>query len=181
MKLTIPLPRAKHLADRIVETLTPGCDRIEIAGSIRRENPVVGDIEIVCIPKFQHNLFNQPVTDMPTKLDLVLNALVQSGRLLSPTKNGSKFKQFGVPAVAGLTVDLFITTAEQWGVIFALRTGPAEYSKRLVTPRSKGGLLPDNCRVAEGRVWREGIALPTPSEIDFFKLTGYWIPPAQRG
>lgn len=39
------------IAEKIKAQLAPHCDRIEIAGSIRRKKPEVKDIEIVVIPK----------------------------------------------------------------------------------------------------------------------------------
>ena len=57
----IPLVKAKKWADRIVEILAPHCDRIEIAGSIRRQKPTIGDIEVVCIPKQNLDMFGVSV------------------------------------------------------------------------------------------------------------------------
>lgn len=48
---SIPLSEAKTIALEIYELLKPHCERIKIAGSIRREKAFVNDIEIVCIPK----------------------------------------------------------------------------------------------------------------------------------
>jgi DNA polymerase (family 10) len=45
----IPLARAQAIAARIIERIGPFCERIEIAGSIRRERPDVGDIDIVAL------------------------------------------------------------------------------------------------------------------------------------
>jgi DNA polymerase/3'-5' exonuclease PolX len=42
---------ALKIAQETVELLRPHCERIEIAGSIRREKPEPNDIEIVAIPK----------------------------------------------------------------------------------------------------------------------------------
>src|SRR5690242_17561878 len=47
----IPLAAAWELANRVLTELAPFCERIKIAGSIRREKPEVKDLEIVCIPK----------------------------------------------------------------------------------------------------------------------------------
>ena len=46
-------PRAVVLpiTERLVSILAPFCERIEIAGSLRRLKPEVGDIELVVIPK----------------------------------------------------------------------------------------------------------------------------------
>ena len=135
---------ARHLAEDIEAKLAPGCERIEIAGSLRRERPVIGDIEIVCIPRYQVDMFGVVAYEQPSYLDAILSGLVAEGRLLPGKKNGKKFKQFIIPhAVSGITLDLFITTPERWGVIFAIRTGPASFSKRLVTQQVKGGY----CRI----------------------------------
>ena len=45
------LSTASNYADQIVEWLTPYCERIEIAGSIRRARPEVNDIDLVVIPR----------------------------------------------------------------------------------------------------------------------------------
>lgn len=42
--------QARAIAETLVELMRPYCSRIEIAGSIRRGNPVVKDLEIVAIP-----------------------------------------------------------------------------------------------------------------------------------
>lgn len=180
-KIQLNLGQAEQLVTKIVNTLAPYCHRIEVAGSVRRKKPVVGDIEIVCIPRVEErvDLYGR-VYDIRNLLDVCLNGLVAGGRLLNPTKNGAKFKQFGIPAVPGLQLDLFITTWECWGVIYAIRTGSAEFSHRLVTQRAAGGLLPDDLMVRDGRVWRNGIALPTPEERDVFELIGGRVPPELR-
>jgi DNA polymerase/3'-5' exonuclease PolX len=57
-----PYPVVLPIAGRIVEALRPYCERIEIAGSLRREKPMVGDIEIVAIPRRPVDLFGEPVS-----------------------------------------------------------------------------------------------------------------------
>ncbi len=56
------LSQAQNLAERIIETMQPFCQRVAIGGSIRREKPEVKDIEIVAIPKFGDpvDLFFEP-------------------------------------------------------------------------------------------------------------------------
>jgi DNA polymerase/3'-5' exonuclease PolX len=46
-----PLASARKVAERIREELRPYCTRIEIAGSIRRARPEVGDIDLVLLPR----------------------------------------------------------------------------------------------------------------------------------
>ena len=53
-----PLPRAeirleeaKRIAGDLVAMLSPHCERIAVAGSIRRQRPVVHDLDLVLIPR----------------------------------------------------------------------------------------------------------------------------------
>ena len=45
------LKDAEELAKRIVEHIRPHCERVEVAGSIRRKKSEVRDIDLVLIPK----------------------------------------------------------------------------------------------------------------------------------
>ncbi len=47
------LEEAKAIALRVCERIAPACERVEVAGSIRRGKPQVGDIELVVIPRFE--------------------------------------------------------------------------------------------------------------------------------
>ncbi|GAI50844.1 unnamed protein product, partial [marine sediment metagenome] len=46
------LEKAKVIAENLRSLLAPVCARITIAGSIRRQKPEVGDIELLCVPKY---------------------------------------------------------------------------------------------------------------------------------
>ncbi|MBE3038289.1 MAG: hypothetical protein IMZ62_05710, partial [Chloroflexi bacterium] len=137
----------------------PYCKRIEIAGSIRRGKPEVGDIEIVALPDGNFEVLD---------IEIVLPGLLPGADFI---KNGSRYKQIALPD--GINLDLFLVRPPaEWGVIFLLRTGPADFSRKAVTPKSKGGLLPSNCRVRDGQVWRNDIDIPMDEEEDFLKLIG---------
>lgn len=161
----LPLVQAEKLARKILDALRPGCQRIEIAGSIRRRKAQIGDIEIVAIEA--------------QGLDEIISGLVDAGKL-SRIKNGPKYKQFDVCAVPGLKLDLFLPDEYTWGVIFTIRTGSAEFSHNLVTQKSKGGWLPDDLQVDKGRIRRGDKALDTPEEKDVFGLLGWYVEPEQR-
>ncbi|MDM8553490.1 hypothetical protein QUF75_02030 [Desulfococcaceae bacterium HSG7] len=179
-KKRIKYGKAKLAADELKKALSPGCHRIEIAGSVRRLQKTCGDVELVCIPRYDTDMFGIEDEFLPTKLDHVLFGMRQNAQLLShPFKDGGKFKQFHVKKY-NINLDLFITNRACWGVIFALRTGSAEYSQRIVTARTAGGLLPDKYHVYMGRVWRYNRTLNTPEEIDFLQIAGGWVPPERR-
>ena len=159
---------ALHIAEKLKADLAPYCERIEIAGSVRRKKPEnIKDIEIICIPKMfvrERTLMGDDV--LGSCLDVAIATILIREWGAKCIKNGGKYKQVELP---WSKLDLFITTPECWGVIFAIRTGPADYSKWLVTPRKWGGALPARYMVRDGRVWdSDPEALDTPEEDDFF-------------
>jgi len=174
----IPLAEARRLAVHVVELLCLYCERIEVAGSIRREKIDVGDIEIVCIPKLftSYNLLGEALTRRDQ--GSLTAHLILGGYQFS--KNGDHFKQF---SIGPCKCDLFITTPECWGMIYTIRTGSAEFSHRLVTPRSQGGLMPSYMQAEGGRLKLRTSKklLDTPEERDVFKVMGIdWIEPRMR-
>ena len=171
------LEQARDLAVRLLAALEPYAQNIQIAGSIRRRKPWVRDIEIVLEPRMyeQAALFGEQVHLLDALADFPWR---QWGRLV---KNGPRYKQLLLrhPAVK---VDLFIVRPPaQFGYLFALRTGPAAFSRALVTPRRYGGLMPDDLQARGGAYWRRGEVVPTPLESDVFDLLGLeWVPPWER-
>lgn len=174
-----PREWALGVAKRYMEILCPLCQRIEIAGSLRREKETVGDIELVCVPKMGDGLFG----DMPVYIP----------PLGSVVKDGERYKQY----ILGehIKLDLFIVLPPaEWGVIFTLRTGGEEYNRKLVTQRNKGGWLPSDMCVKGGALWlcdwevmpdgpilKPRDLIHTPEEVDFFKAIGKaWVEPRSR-
>ena len=183
----VPLEIAQEIAAEVVELLSPSCERIEIAGSIRREAPKVGDIEIVAIPMYEApptDLFGDPVGDPYDLLNEQCLSHMQTGRFI-PRLNKLGRKSIGpklkwlkfytgrkdVPAIA---LDVYACTPEQWGVTLAIRTGDADFSRRLVTRRSQGGLCPGYLVFRGWRVSSSATRQPldTPEESDVFKALG---------
>jgi DNA polymerase/3'-5' exonuclease PolX len=66
-KQKIPLAQARQLAQELATIhLRPACERIEVAGSVRRGKSEVSDVELVAIPRFgeQLNLFGEPASQV---------------------------------------------------------------------------------------------------------------------
>ena len=180
-----PCSDLQGIALEIVELLKPYCERIEIAGSIRREKPMVKDIELVMIPKFeagQADLFGEAVEQV-NLLDQFLSQKLDDGTFgHRPDKNG--VPSWGAKSKRGVyrstfPVDLFsVISPAQWGVIFAIRTGSAEFARNFMTQREFGGNMPPGMRVQNGALWQGDRLIETPEESDFFAAIGYHDFPA---
>jgi len=187
----LPYRQVMPLAEKLVERLAPACTRIEIAGSLRRRCPFVGDIELVAVPKFERPVLGvtkQAEWDW-SALDYLL-AKLDSAKQIDILKGSKlrgrdrKYTQFAFVSNAGqqYTVDLFLQPdPATWGVNLMIRTGSQDFSRRMVTAKAKGGWMPDEFNVTDARVWRGPDALATPEERDVFALFGVeWIRPECR-
>ncbi len=130
------LERAQAVAQDIAEKLSPGCQRITIAGSIRRRTPEVGDIELQCIPK---------IVDGVDQLDKEIGNLIMLGILgLRFNKHGRRAygpkNKLLVHKPSGIGVDVFSTTHENWWVSLVVRTGGEKTNKRIASEAIKKGL-----------------------------------------
>jgi DNA polymerase/3'-5' exonuclease PolX len=191
-------PQAKRIADGLVAELAPACDRIEIAGGVRRKKDNPHDIEIVCIPSpgAPRASFGDKVV-YKSYLEKSLAVLEAERILPHREKNGDKFKKyhintdhFGCKSFVPFALDLFIVTPETWGVLFTIRTGPSDFSRLCVTPRALGGYLPDGYKVKDGRVWVcenwhsddiLTVSVDMPEEQAFLDFLGLgWIEPEKR-
>lgn len=134
------LLEAGKMAAQLIRLLEPYCEKIEIAGSIRRKKKEVKDIEIVALPKDKIGSYAGREGERMLVKKL---AFLESKSRIRMIKNGEKYKQFMLVKRNGvelIKVDLFIVTPPaQWGVIFAIRTGPASFSKWLVSYRKPQG------------------------------------------
>lgn len=185
------LEEAQFVAEKLIEEwLSEYCERIEIAGSIRRKRPYVKDIELVLIPKrvpVQPGLFDLggdgPMQDLlHDRVQHMRRLGIVQPRLDSRDREawGPKHKRL---IYEDMAVDLFsVIPPAQWGVQFLIRTGPWEFSKRFVTPRWQGGMLPMGYRVQDARIVDgRGNTVPTPEEEDVFAFLGLpFTPPEWR-
>lgn len=187
----LPLYQAEAVVAEVIDLLSPACTRVAVAGSIRRRKPDVGDLEVVAIPRMELRaevehvgLFDtEPLVRVPhSLLDEKCAYLLEIGDL-SPRldKNhrkalGPRYKRLSYQDVG---LDLFVVLPPaQFGVIFAIRTGPAGYSHRLVTSTRDGGLMPAWLQVKDGALMRRdtGDVIPTPTEESFYEAIGQQMP-----
>lgn len=161
------------VAQTLYGRLLPFCERIEIAGSIRRRKAQIGDIELVAIPR-------------GNQLYQALDERLSDGRIrhAEPKRWGEKWRAFqmNIPGIPwAVKVDVFIVTPETWGVLLMIRTGSGIFSRNMVSSPSVGGFMPDHFKVQDGRIWCDGQMLETPEEEDVFRAYGMaYVRPEDR-
>ena len=192
-------PRAEALvvASELVAAMQPGCSRIVIAGSIRRERPTVGDVEILYVPSITEDPDREDMfrTRKFNLADEIIEQLEGSG-VLARRKNKLGSEMFGpknklmVHVPSGIPVDLFSTTEENWWVSLVVRTGSKETNLRLTTGAIKlgrtlkaygPGVEMIDPHTIDGSFYRAGEMIHATSERDVFRLCGVeYLEPNQR-
>jgi DNA polymerase/3'-5' exonuclease PolX len=165
--------QALKIANDIVEQLSPNCDRIEIAGSIRRKKTDVKDIEIVCIPKkvVQKDLFGNIVRQIPAANFI---ATINQWKKIKGSPEG-KYTQRLLPE--GIALDLFTATFDNWGYIYAMRTGSADFSHQVLAR----GWTKNGYHGQDGMLLKDGELVLIMEEEDLFQIAGVeLIPPEER-
>lgn len=191
------LERARQYAEALIEQMRPFCERVEIAGSIRREKPEVKDIEIVAIPKYEQMPIEEQVRDLfssPPRMGAanMLHFWAMKLSTIRWIKPGTSDIVDWQPKPDGkywrglvdneIKLDLFIAQPNNFGIIYLIRTGPASWSQRLVTRKKFGGLMPEGFCVKDGFLWENTDKVLTHEETDVFRVLGIdWISPTQRG
>lgn len=192
------------VVDALLPIIEPVCEKITVAGSIRRQAEEVGDIELVVIPKtttvtLQSLLFDpeeKPVCLLEGHIDrLCFSEGFGSPRL---NKRGHKIAWHKSDATSRyialnyyyphlhdpVPVDIFIIREDRrlyWGWYLVLRTGPGNANKVLVTEKRKGGLKPAHVEFRDGQCFVNGEPYPLPNEQAVFDLFSIdYIQPQDR-
>jgi len=117
------LEEAKRLAQEIVEQIFPHCERVEVAGSIRRKKSEVRDIDLVLIPK--PFLWSRIIATLQRTMDAEV------------LKRGDIIAQL---TIKGVNVDLYVASPETWSALLLIRTGSAQHNIKLSMLAQKKGL-----------------------------------------
>lgn len=112
------LERAKTVAGEVIERLYPYCQRIEVAGSVRRQKPQVRDIDLVLIPSDAWNLVHEIMGLGPTRSS--------GAKIMRVLYNGTQ-------------VDIYFANEAIWATLLLIRTGSAQNNIRLATLAKKRG------------------------------------------
>jgi DNA polymerase/3'-5' exonuclease PolX len=177
----VQLDAAREAAERIVSHISPAAVRCVVAGSVRREKPEVGDIEVVAQPADGERLIR------------LLGEVGQSikpgvpGVVPWPLKPDAKYMRLHLPELE-CNLDLFLASELNWGGLLLMRTGsgvgPRGNAFNGFTPGcfSRFKKLSGGGRMVGCRPMRpNGELLPLREETDFFDLLELdFIPPALR-
>jgi len=166
--MKIPLDVGKKWAGRIRREILPFCERVDVAGSIRRGRPIVHDIDLVAIPR-----------DMTRLKERCLRKAV-------PLSNGNQNFRFELSI--GLQVEiyfawpkqgeLFAETPSNFGSLWLCRTGSREHNIHLVEHAKTLGL---RWRPYVGVFDAENKLIASETERDIFSALGLdFIPPERR-
>lgn len=181
----IQLADARHIIGDLMDILRPACERIEIAGSVRRGRLEVHDAEVVIIPT-------------PDLLPLT-DDLVQYGKAQYALYGDKRTKHWGSNyrglMFGGIKCELFMTNEDSWGYQYWLRTGPADANTYIMKWLNLQHFVKAPIRFREGYGWfsrhwtwdgkrweaADKQRLRIASEEDLFAVLGMpFIPPNER-
>jgi len=134
------------VAKDLCDALSPLCepDRLIVAGSLRRRKQMVGDVEILYVPKTDTHpdgLFDSKAFDLT---DLLIDKLLHYG-LLKKRPNSAGYFTWGpknklaIHSASGIPVDLFATTEACWWNSLVCRTGGKENNLLITTTANRQG------------------------------------------
>lgn len=175
MKNTFHRTDALKVAKELTDYLEPHCQRLIIAGSLRRRKLVVGDIEILYIPKWEEIRDGLFETMEQNKADQAIESLLAAGILEKrPNKAGvfawGKLNKLAIHKPTGIPVDFFATDEARWWVSKVIRTGPLETNLALTTGAQALGRKLH--AYGAGFTDKDGSALMCQSEEDVFRYAG---------
>ena len=145
------------IAEDLVNELVALCEKIEIAGSIRRCRENVNDIDLVCIPKFMH-------------LDAVKERLELLAKPARATVTGGD-RYLKLSSYKGIQVDVYIADATTWATLLLIRTGSREHNILLCQKARAMGLKLN--ADGHGLTWiSKPVNVPVHTEEQIFKELG---------
>ncbi|MCW4038742.1 MAG: hypothetical protein NWF13_08425 [Candidatus Bathyarchaeota archaeon] len=144
MKLT----DGQEFATKILRVLTPLCERIAVAGSIRRRKAEVQDIDLVLVPK--------PLIDVVGILQRSMKAVV--------IKRGSRIVNLKIHDVS---FDLNFSSEESFIPILFFRTGSEAHNEKLARKAKRLGL-----KFSVYGVFKDGKRIDDNTEEGIFSVLG---------
>ena len=154
------LDHAKHIAQGVVHKLMPVTEAIKICGSVRRKQPECSDIDVVVIPKrigIKDLFGNTTGYGISREFIDVVNQWKKV--------KGDAFGKYTQRLVDGEKVEISIATPENFGNLVMIRSGPADFSHKMMLAVLKRGL-----EQRDGYLWKDDKIIPCYTEEDFFSV-----------
>lgn len=128
-KPRFPRALAIQVAREIVRILTPVCERIIVAGSLRRKKADVGDVEIVFAPRREISfvgLFGEIATRSladPAIESMIMDGAMEKRKSVVGHESWGPKNKLARHLSTGVPVDLFATDLDAWSNYVVARTG----------------------------------------------------------
>lgn len=129
-----PYYQAINVANELLAMLEPACEKIMVAGSLRRKKDDVGDIELLCIPRAANSadiLFGDDQLDIKVRRLMRTGLLALRFSVKETTTYGPKNKLL-IHLPSGIPLDLFSADAENWGMALLVRTGSRDFNVKVM-------------------------------------------------
>ena len=149
----------------IFEQLSPYCERYQVAGSVRRNKPEVNDLEIVVVPKEQAggtDLFGDTIWVRDREF---INVIRKMKAIKGEPTGRYTRRIYGDPP--RIEIDFFICQRDNFGLMYAIRTGPVEFSHYLTKRAHYKGL-----KIQGGMLTEGGRTIPIRDEDELFLKLG---------
>lgn len=169
-------PRVVALAAvrSLLPELEPACERLIVAGSLRRGKEQVSDAEILFIPKIareKDGLFEERQVSLAA---LALERLLQHG-IIAKRRNKKGCEVWGeqnrlaVHLATQVPIDFFIASHENWWNLLVCRTGPKENNIAICNAARARGMK--WCPYGAG--FKKGLGMVlVNSEADVYRIAG---------
>jgi DNA polymerase (family 10) len=160
----LSLGEAEKTAEQIKAAVAAHCEKIEIAGSIRRQKTIVHDIDFVVVARSdsEWQRISETLKRMKAKLNCSGNSVIKA---LLPTQKGL-FK-----------VDFYRAKPSTFGIHLLVRTGSAQHNMWLASLAISKGM---RIKYSEGLI-KEGKVIAGETEQGVFEALGLPYPlPTER-
>ena len=148
------------LAETLLDRLRSRAERVEIAGSLRREAYDVKDVELLVM---------SPTAAFYDYTEQLVAGGHAEKAIYADGKQRWGLKYRGL-TIQGIKIELFTADRDNWGYQYWLRTGPGNANKYLMSVRASGSGARFHFR--DGYAWAHEQRLRLASEADFFALCG---------
>lgn len=183
-KVRWPRSEALNAARELCKLIGPFCERIVVAGSLRRMKSEVGDVEILYIPRYEvrsADLFSSAQFNLA---DEVIERLVSDGILAKRVSAAGRTSWGELNKLAvhssGVPIDLFRTNETSWWNYLVCRTGPADSNTRIAAAAIRRGFRWHPYGSGFTRI-RDGKEFPMTSEAAVFEFVGLrYTSPSER-